>query len=279
MMIKFFSLFILFLFSAQPALAAYDAAAEASLPSKKRMLFQLTNSQAEDAIATALTDKGAGNNVDVRLMGRKEDVLFSYNKPVIAEIHGLRFDNRTHRWDASILFKANHEVVSAIPASGSYEEMIVVPVLRREIRKDAVITSADIEMQSFPMAKTRSDTVIDTNDLLGKSPIRYISAQRPIRTTEIAMPSVVVKNSMVQVHFTSDGLHITTVGQALEDGAIGDVINVRNTTSKRVIRAIVESQGMVRVVTPGSLPNASITSNNVGLHVPGLNSGGVYATN
>jgi flagellar basal body P-ring formation protein FlgA len=278
MMLRLFILIILgfLMIGLQPAQAAYDPALMENTQTESRMLFQLTNVEAESAIAQALADKGAGDHINARILGRKNDVIFSYNKPVVAEIHGLRFEKRTHRWNASILFRSGEDVVSAIPASGSYEEMIAVPVLKREVRNDAVITPEDIEMRDFPMAQTRSDTIVSQQELLGKSPLRYISAQRPIRNGEIAMPAVVRKNSMIQIRFVSEGLHITTVGQALQDGAMGEVINVRNNNSKRVIRAIVENQGTVRVVTPGSLPNASVTRNDT---QPVTLTGGAYATN
>lgn len=271
MTVRTLSLILAMMFCTAPAFAAVspDTVDKAQQP---RMLFRLTNMDAEAAIAGALADKGAGKKLAAHIIGRKGDVLYSYSKPVVAEIHGLRYDSMTHRWNASVLFRSGDDIVSAVPASGTYEEVVEVPVLRREVRNNAVITEDDVEIREFPIAQTRSDTVTTVSDLLGKSPLRYISAERPIRMSEIARPSVVKRNSLVQILFESGPLHITTTGEALQDGATGDVINVRNTASKRVVRATVESEGVVRVVPIGTLPNASVTSNNT-------SDGGDHATN
>jgi flagella basal body P-ring formation protein FlgA len=272
-MTKRIALFIAFsLLTAQPVLAAYDPVGDAAA---QNMLFQLTTDEAETAISQALSGKGAGNKVSDTITGRKDDVLFSYGQPVTAEIHGLRYDSSNHRWNASILFRAGEEVVSAVPATGTYEEVIDVPVLRREARNNNVISEGDLEMRAFPLAHTRSDTITNASDLIGKSPLRYISAQRPIRSNEISSPAVVKKGSLVQLQFVSSGIQISTTGQAMDDGAQGEAINVRNVASKRVVRAIVENEGNVRVMSSGSMPATSLTSNTP---TPVI-TGGSHATN
>ena len=267
---------LLFLFSflclTSPAFAAYDEMVSDDNHAPGNHLFQLTTHDAQAAIAQALAEKGAGSKVSAVMQGQSSNVVFSYNKPVTAEIQGLNFDTATHRWNASLLFRSGEEVVSAIPASGTYQETIDVPVLKREAHNNLVISENDIEMRSFPLAQTRSDTVTDRQQLLGKSPLRFISAQRPIRANDVSNPAVVKKNSVVQLEFLSSGIQISTSGQALEDGAIGDVINVRNTTSKRVVRAVVQSEGVVRVESPGNMPSRSMTNNT-------MTQGGAYAAN
>jgi len=274
MMLRLLSLFS-FLCLTSPAFAAYDELFAEEPQQATRNLFQLTTNDAQAAIAQALSEKGAGNKVAATMQGQGSNVVFSYNKPVTAEIQGLTFDAATRRWNASLLFRSGEDVVSAIPASGTYQEIIDVPVLKREARNNLVISENDIEMRSFPLAQTRSDTVTDMRQLLGKSPLRFISAQRPIRVNEISNPAVVKKNSMVQLEFVSSGIQISTAGQALEDGAIGDVINVRNTASKRVVRAVVQSEGLVRVESPGNMPSRSMTNNTT----TELSQGGAYAAN
>ncbi len=260
-MMKLFLSFHALIFIAAVAIAAPSFAAEPLSGAQERgALFQLTNDDAQSAIAQALVEKGAGKKLSATILGREGDVLFSYNRPVTAEIHGLRYDAATHRWNASLLFKSGQDVVSAIPASGRYDEVVDVPVLTHEVRNGQIISEGDVEMHSITQTQTRSDTVLSISDIVGKSPVRSISAQRPIRTAEISNPAVVKKNSMVQLRFESDGINISTTGQAMEDGAAGDIINVRNVASKRIVKALIENASSVRVVTPGNLPNASMTN-------------------
>ena len=58
--------------------------------------------------------------------------------------------------------------------------------LKRDVRNGDKINKDDIEMRTFAISRTRSDTVTDISQIEGKSPIRTISANRPIRAHEIA---------------------------------------------------------------------------------------------
>ena len=125
--------------------------------------------------------------------------------------------------------------------------------------------TADIEIRDFAITHTRADTVTDIASLVGKSPVRTISPERPIREQEVVSPAIVKKNALVQMHYHSPGMEITTTGQAMTDGAKGDVINVRNVTSKKIVRDIVDNNGSVVI------PNSGVETTQL--------NGGNYATN
>lgn len=239
------------LIAALPAFA--DETATLTTP---RNAFEVSYSAAEQAISHALTEKGVGDKVTANLTsianGNRSGVLQAFNQPVTIDIKGLQFDRRSHRWSASLLFVANGEVVTALPASGHFEEIIEVPVLKRELRNGDIISENDIEIRDFPMAHIRSDTITDISTIIGKSPLRTISPFRSLRENEIASPAIVKKNGIVQMRYSSPGMEITTSGQAMDDGAKGDVINVRNTASKKVVRAVIEDSNTVNIMATGT---------------------------
>jgi flagella basal body P-ring formation protein FlgA len=102
-------------------------------------------------------------------------------------------------------------------------------------------------MRDFPITHTRNDTITDATQLVGKSPVLAISPSRPVRQHEIASPAIVKKNSIVSMRFTSPGMEITATGQAMEEGAKGDVINVRNTVSRKIVRAVIADANTVDI--------------------------------
>jgi len=232
-----------------PAYAQTISAEQAVI--NPRNVFELLYTDAEAEVGRALNEKGVGEKLAVTITGRKNRVLYAYEQPLTVEIRGLQFDKRDSRWSASLLFVADGKVISALPASGRYEEIIEIPVLKREIRSGNVITETDIEVRDFSVAQTRSDTVTDISGLIGKSPIHSISPSRPIRGHEIGYPAIVKKNSLVEMQYNSPGMSITTSGQALSDGAKGDVINVRNSTSKKIVRAVVADSRTVLIIGAG----------------------------
>lgn len=215
--------------------------------SGKLLLFPLAYEEAEEAVGRALSGKGAGDKVSASINGRGNQPLYSHTEPLTVEIRGLKFDKTSTHWSGNLLLVANNQVVTAMPAAGRYDELTEVPVLKRPVKNGEIIRETDIEIRDLPVAQVRVDVVTDIASLIGKSPMHAVSAFRPIRDHEIAMPPLVKKNNIVQMRYQSPGMEITTTGQALEDGAKGTTIGVRNLTSKRVVQAVVEDISSVTV--------------------------------
>jgi flagella basal body P-ring formation protein FlgA len=91
-----------------------------------------------------------------------------------------------------------------------------------------------------------------------------LPAGQPIRVSDIAVPILVAKNSIVNVKVMSSRLNITMQGKALEDGAEGDQIRVVNTRSTKTIQGVVDKNGEVLVTTSYTMaatPTKSAESN------------------
>ena len=88
--------------------------------------------------------------------------------------------------------------------------------------------------------------------MLGQSPRSIISAQRAIRANELTQPVVIKKGEAVEMSFTTKYMHIKTTGIALEDGAKGASIRVKNEKSGKAVSARVEDAGKVEVNGSGA---------------------------
>lgn len=238
-------------------------------------LFSISYGEAEASVGDALTGKGAGGKVAAYITGRQKEALFSYGKPMTVRVGGLQFDKSSSQWSANLLAVSEGEVLTAVPASGRYEEITEVPVLKRAISNGAVVTASDIEIRDIPTRSIRGDIITSMGELIGKSPIYTISPSRPIRTHEIAAPTLVKKNTVVQMHYRSPGMEITTSGQAMEDGAKGALINVKNMESKRVVQAIVMDAQTVSISPPPERKSSASIKQAEQLHPLGE----LYATN
>ncbi len=249
---KYFSIFLLSLF------ASYTAVAEdtAPMPLPASYIFNISYEDAQDAVSKALTEKippeqTGGQAITAMINGKKPTPLYSSNKPVDVEIRGLRSDDKTHSWNASMVILSDEKVISALPLAGRYTQMNEVPVLKRQVRNGDLITDDDIEMQKFPQARIYKDTIDDIASLVGNTPVRGISAGRPIRSNEVAPPALIKKNALVQMRYKTESMEITTEGQALANGAKGDVIDVRNVASKKIARAVITESNVVDVLAQG----------------------------
>jgi flagella basal body P-ring formation protein FlgA len=256
-MIKYIAAFILL------SCAASASTTEVPVVGDAGHLFQLTSADVETAVSEALIEKGSGEKISASVIGyEKSKPLFSYSKPISVEIRGLTFDATTHRWNASVMaVSETSEVISALPVNGRFEEVADVVVLKKQIRAGEVIGEDDIEIRRFPVARTRAETVTNPKEIIGQSPKRTISAGRPIRIHEIAGPTLVQKNGIVQVRYNAAGIEITTAGQAMESGSKGELIAIKNLSSKKVIHAVIDSESTVSIPTPPTPKNISASTN------------------
>ncbi len=83
--------------------------------------------------------------------------------------------------------------------------------------------------------------------LVGKVARRTLLAGAPIPINAVAEPKIIVNGAKVPLVFEDGGLSILTYGSALQAGAVGDVISVRNLDSGYTVSGTVQSDGSVRV--------------------------------
>lgn len=219
-------------------------------------IFNISYEDAEATISKSLSEKETGKKVSAIISGKKAAPLYSYNKPIEVEVRGLRVEPETNRWSANLVVVSEKAVISAMPLSGKFMLMSEVPMLKQAVKNGEIITAENIEMKLLPQERVHGDTVADAASIIGKSPVRSISSARPIRKTEVAFPALVKRNALVQMRYKTPTMEITTTGQAMADGAKGDVIEVKNTTSKIITRAVIASENTVDVMVQGVQANA-----------------------
>jgi len=245
-------IFLSLMLISSPAIAAEEVAPAPTLTPQQNYIFNITYEDAEAAISKALSEKAeAGKIVSAIIYGKKSTPIYSYNKPITVEVRGLRADSSKNSWSASLVILSENSVISAQPLAGRYALMVEVPTVKNAIRNGNLITEADIETKQFAIERVHGDTVKENADLIGKTAIRTISSARPIRKSEVSFPALVKKNSLVQIRYKNGNMEITTTGQAMADGAKGDVIEVKNTNSKKTTRAVVFDASTVDVMVQG----------------------------
>ena len=82
---------------------------------------------------------------------------------------------------------------------------------------------------------------------------RALASGEPVLLADLAPALVVSKGERVAIAVEAAGVALSASGEALQAGAVGEQIPVRNPTSRAVLLATVTGPGAVRV-QPGSLP-------------------------
>jgi flagella basal body P-ring formation protein FlgA len=89
-----------------------------------------------------------------------------------------------------------------------------------------------------------------SDGLIGKVARQTLLPGRPVTQAALREPHAITQGQAALVIFQSGALTITGSAIALQSGATGDVVSVRNVDSGRIIKGTIGSDGAVHVGGP-----------------------------
>lgn len=103
------------------------------------------------------------------------------------------------------------------------------------------------DMEAPSDGSARRGVIESRKDLVGKIARRTLLPGQPILAIAVDNPRLITIGSLVKIVFSEGGLTITALGMALQAGAAGDLIRVRNQDSNLVVVGVVQPDGTVKV--------------------------------
>ena len=147
---------------------------------------------------------------------------------------------RLHRSAAWLTIFA---VVASIPAhAGERRPVPAVTIYPGDIIRDQMLIDAD-----FPAAVAGSSFLNNRAMLVGKVARRTLLPGQPVASNSVAEPKIVTIGAMVRLVYEEGGLTISTYASALQAGAAGDFISVRNTESGLTVGGVIRPDGSIHV--------------------------------
>lgn len=133
---------------------------------------------------------------------------------------------------------------AALPAlaDGQRRPVAAVTIYPGDIIRENMLTDA-----TFPDAAASAVFATSHAAIVGKVAKRTILPGNPFPTNAIGIPRIVSIGSMVRLVFEEDGLQISTYASALQNGAAGDVISVRNMESGVTLSGVIRPDGSIHV--------------------------------
>ena len=128
------------------------------------------------------------------------------------------------------------------PAAAERRLVPAVTIYPGDVIRDEMLAEHD-----FPGAVASSSFATDRGVLIGKVARRTLLPGLAIAVNAVGEPRLVHIGSLVRVVYKDDGLVIQTYAAALQNGAAGDVVAVRNSESGVTISGVVEADGSVHV--------------------------------
>ncbi|NWG23364.1 MAG: flagellar basal body P-ring formation protein FlgA [Pseudorhodoplanes sp.] len=213
----------------------------------------ITQAEIEARIVAALSAQ--------HLAGDATSIAITFDRPVDTlhvepnaasdlAVTRLTYDPRSRRFDAALDLPGS-QVTKRHPLrfTGTALETTSVIVLARPVARGEVLSAADVTIQRRPKSEAVADSMREGETVIGLSVRHALRAGTILRRTELMKPELVARNESVMLIYEIPGMTLTMRGTAQEAGAEGDIVNILNTQSKRVVQGVVTGPGRV-VVTP-----------------------------
>lgn len=205
------------------------------------------------AILSYLKDN-APQNSEFEIMSEIEEV--KYSQPGITATIINKSNSYNGLINLQILFKSSDKNLKFLDVQARVIKLIELPFATRNISKNTVISSEDIEYKFIDESKFKA---IDSNifDLIGKRTNKFIQKGVLIQENMLESEKIINRGDKVIILSNSGAISVRTQGTALEDGAEGQTIRVsRDSFNKKILSGIVQNDGSILI---------NINSNNLGL--------------
>ncbi len=130
---------------------------------------------------------------------------------------------------------------------GYVEAMLPVLVLKRPLARHQIIRAEDLGFERRPLSRLPKDVLTKAREAVGLRTRTSLRAGQVLRRSSLEVPPVIKRGKLVRILAEGPGFLVSAVGEARQDGRPGEIIRVRNLSSKREVFARVIDAETVRV--------------------------------
>jgi len=209
----------------------------------KRAGRKLQQDELLAVIERVLTD--SKRDVLVRGVDFDDNVFVS---PGEITLSAQTFDSpRPGRLGFSFLAESDGERPIRFDVLAKIDEWREIPVASRPITRGSILQPEDIQRARFNVSELPKDVAFNEKNIFGLKVSQNIAYGEVFRKNKLDIPPVIEMGAMVTMVYSVGKLKATASGVALESGAVGDDIKIRNDSSKKVILGRVLEPGLVGV--------------------------------
>ncbi len=209
-------------------------------------------SEIEEKVKEALVATGMPSDRKIVLATRRLSLYVPTGSTAPLRVQHARLQMGTGRFTAIVEVPTGPISVQRIQVRGKALTMVDVPVLARQMRRGDVIGENDLVTVVMTTDALKRDTILDKEEIIGKTPRRLLRNGLPLRTNDLRRPVVVAKGTLVMLVVKTERMLLTTRGRALHNAARGDVVKVINTHSNATVEGIVIGPNRVKISYPGA---------------------------
>lgn len=208
----------------------------------------------QDAVATALAARIAESaalppgEIEIVFDGAPPALLTSPDVLEPVSITDLAYDAASRRFTATAYVgpsAAERRAQAAV--SGTARRVVETAVLTRAVERGEAIRDGDYRIERRAAELVPADARLEALGLAERVARRALAAGTALRPGDLERPVLVGRNEAVLMIYEQGALTLTLRGRARQAGSLGDLVDVENPVSERVVQAEVIGPGRVRV--------------------------------
>lgn len=122
-----------------------------------------------------------------------------------------------------------------------------VLVVKKLVRYGEKIRPQDVETKIIDVL-TLYETPASSEDAIYAPAVKTLRPGDIVTLSSIKRKPDVVKGQVIIAYVTLPGIHISALVEALEDGYIGDTIRVRNISSGKILKGVLEKGPVLKIL-------------------------------
>lgn len=123
-----------------------------------------------------------------------------------------------------------------------------IAVAARPIMAGQLLTEGDFRFEEQEVGSRAKLFLTETDEIVGKTLSRSLGIGAPLIRTLLKTPDILKAGAPVTLISRVNGVEVKIDGVALEAGHAGEIIRVRNTTSRKVLRGRILDEATVEIV-------------------------------
>ena len=113
--------------------------------------------------------------------------------------------------------------------------------------RGTILESHHFQIREIDISRLRRSPLLEADHAIGMELKRSLTSGSPLTVEAMQRPKVIRRGDAVQLVVETRTLRVRQQGEALQDGEVGKLINVRNNSSKMIVQAVVVAAGKVKV--------------------------------
>ncbi len=178
----------------------------------------------ESAIINYLKNE-ASDDIEVEILQKIRTAIFEESG--VSAIFSHSFQDFKGIGKVTIHFKSSNRSIRSEDVRVKISKFRTLPVASKMLNSGKVIEHTDIIWQRVDITNYDINNIIETNILVGKKLKNGITKGSPFLSNWLEGEALIKRGQNVEIVAQSGAVSIRTIGTALQDGSVGELIRVK----------------------------------------------------